>query len=1210
MSSSEMSYIEKPAILADISYDESAVIEASAGTGKTYTIERMVVDLIVEQAATISDILVVTFTERATEELVRRVRQMLRTMLDAEGETDPDPSKEYWEIGEQERDRLQEALLSFDQAPVYTIHGFCNRVLQEYAFQNRQLLELDVLDRTELFDRVFPKVLRDTFPVDDTYKPVLEAYLEDNSTDDLNSLLQKSTGTWEEIRPSLDADELAELEEHLCRFDEAFDEVNQRIQDTIENGRVSGRSESKIERIRQVFEAAIDDYRDSPSIWNFLGTLQRVSKTRDDPIEYYVESRGSKDWMPQPLLDHLTPIHEAELSPTVVIVNQFAAVMEERLSREKSEKGLYTYDDMLEMVRNGVSDPDMGDQLIETLRDEFQYAIIDEFQDTDPKQWEIFRRIFYESGSSNPCYLVGDPKQAIYGFRGADVRVYRQARDTVDTVLPLSTNYRSTPDLVEAYNRVLRPGKTTRFFSDAGNNSYDKPVDAGFKNKWFGRNEQETVAPIVVKNIKGESVNADQYRRTLGRNYAREIRELLEDEDPLILSDDEGTAEESVAPGDIFVLVTSGREADLMSRYLRAEDVPYSFYKQDGLFTSDQARHFLAVLKATIDPTDRSRRLRAWTSPFFDVPLPDVEQIGEVVDEDHPLFQRLIRWNELAESGRVGRLVQSILHDSGILRRVLYRYPGERAYSNYQQLGEKFIEWWRTDSMTIEDITTRLGQFVREERTPGDVETDEMYLESERSSVQIMTMYKAKGLEAPVVFLYGGWGRPNNPPYTFYPDDDAGRVKYFGSKRGSPYEDKIDRYRREEDERLMYVAMTRAEGRLYLPMVENETPSGPIGPLMNRLNGMIDDDRPSDREGTPEHLIDFETIRPDKRLPSVPLPVDPETPDRTEFPDVMTDHGDIDFDQLRINRRLYTESYSSVSRNLSESQSESDEYFTWEEKQPAAHSGAMDEGLPGGRKTGLFVHELFETIDFDRVESLVGTADGFSRWKKTERITSALNAGIRKYDLGSVDPDRVLSLLWHTLTEPVHAEGVSIDRLSTVAAVSREREFWLPIPDNNHESFSAMSERSFGDWRNEHAMVKPFEVKHGYLRGYVDVIFEWNGKIYAADWKTDTFYEPEQYHPEQLAAVVSEHYEPQKLFYTLGLARMVARSNQSLADRFGGLFYFFVRGMAGDGFDSDDPRRGVYFYNPDVSELDEVQARSAELLQESLERRKASEYHD
>ncbi|MFB6346973.1 MAG: UvrD-helicase domain-containing protein [bacterium] len=1201
-------YIEKPEILSKVAYDESGVIEASAGTGKTYTIERMVVDLVVEQDVPITDILVVTFTERATEELVGRVRKMLRNMLKADGEDDLDPETSYWEIGEDERDRLKEALRSFDQAPVFTIHGFCNRILQEYAFQNQQLLELDVIEGSELFNRVFPKVLRETFAVDDEYRPVLESYLENNSMASLKNKLQASINTWEDIWPNLDEEQFERLKQHLWTFIDSFDEVNEGLKQVVEDG--AGRyGADKLDRVRKAFEDTISTFKETDTIWDFLGTLNRISDSKDDPIPYLAKIARNVDGVPDPVNEHIVPIDDADLSPLTVIINQFAGVMEDRLEREKSEKGFYTYDDMLEMVRSGLDDPRMGQQLIQTIRDDYNVAIIDEFQDTDPKQWEIFRKIFYESGSSNPCYLVGDPKQAIYGFRGADVRIYRKARDRVGNILPLSTNYRSTPELIRAYNRILEPEDDSRFFSEEGNNSYDTPVDAGFEEKWFGTSQTEKASPIIVKNIQAESVGADEYRRTIGRQYAREIKQLLEDDRPFRISDDDGDEAKPLEAGDIFVLVTSGREAELVSRYLRAEDVPYSFYKQEGLFTSDQARHFLSVLKAVLKPGDRSRRLLAWNSPFFNVPLTDLERTDDRIDEEHPLFQRLIEWNEVAESGDVGRLIHSMLHDSGILRRVIYRNPGERAYSNYQQLGETFIDWWRNESLSTEEITTRLGQFVREERDAGDVEEDEMYLESERSAVQIMTMYKSKGLQAPVVFLYGGWGRPpGQGSYTFYPDDETGRVRYFGSKRGSPYGDNIDRYRREEDERLMYVAMTRAEGRLYLPLAENEDPGGSIGPLMDRLSDMTGRDH-SPEDGSVETLIDFDTVEPDNRLPSVPLPARPESPEETDVSDSIGDWDSLEFGSLRADRRLYTESYSSVSRNLQDSRDQTEEHFTWGEKQPVSHAIQGDEELPSGPKTGLFVHELFEEIDFGRVDAHAGEQAGFDQWKTSDRLNGKIGTALDKYDLLDVNREQIYELLWRTLTGEVKTGDLTIDALCSVPRLTKEMEFWLPIPEEGHLDLSDIGDLNLGEWQHETGTRTPFPTDRGYLRGYIDLVFEWDGKIYAADWKTDTFPDPGDYRPSELENEVTQYYQAQKLFYTLGLARVIARSDRSLEDRFGGFFYFFVRGMTADA-GAGDPEQGVYFYGPDVSDLSDIEARCEELLSDSIRRKKVAQRLD
>ncbi len=1209
--------IQKPAALTAISYDESGVIEASAGTGKTYTIEHMVVDLIVERSIPISRILVVTFTERATAELVGRVRGILRTMLEASEDDVEHKDAPAWVIGPEERRNLRKALLSFDRAPVYTIHGFCNRVLSEHAFQNQRPFEQNLVDREELFDRVFPRAVRERFAVDEEYRKILHAFLQQNDLDRLETLLKQSVGTWEEIRPQLSNRELSRIERDLEGFIDSFDRFREQVEAALDRGEIHGNSEPKVRRVLEAFERAVDSQRTDGEVnmWGFLGSLERVSGN-DDPLGYFLNDKGDEDWMPRSIHDGLGLLHEKELSVDVPVVNQFKDEVEARLEAEKNDRGEYTYDDMLRVVKEGLEGPS-ADELIKTLRAEFDYAIIDEFQDTDPIQWAIFESVFYKSGSDNPCYLIGDPKQAIYGFRGADVRTYRRVRDSVaadrggGNVIRLGTNYRSTPELVEAYNAILKPDEAGRFFDPEGDNAYESPVEAGFGKKWFGRSEDRPAAALVVSRLNRQNgINAGTYRRMLGRHYAREIRSILEDEPRLKLSNQDGEEPECIRAGDIHVLVTTQREADLVARYLREENIPHAFYKQSGLFQSDEARHLLHVLRACLSPRDRSRRLTAWKTPFFDVSLSDLEPVDRAVDEDHPLVRRLMDWNNLAESGRFGKLLDSVFHESGILRRSMYRFPNRRAVTNYQQLAQKMLDWWRNESLSPEESTARLGRFVREEQQPGEEEDDTMHRESDQEAVQIMTMHKAKGLEAPVVFVYGGWSSGNRTVHSFYPEDSSTRVKYFGSKSGSPYEARIDQYEREENERLNYVAMTRAEGRLYLPYVrpgDRSNRRGIVDPIMERLDDFLDVPGASSGSSLPESArvrdVDVEA--------SVPAPVEPREPDGRELPedeDPIDDWSGVDFGSLRADRRLYIESYSSVSRLL-ESDEEPEQRTEWLEKQPFLQPERPSErDLPSGRTFGLFFHELLEELEFDRVRRLREDG-GLSDFRKDHEIRRRVEPLLAKYSIDPSHRDRSLELAWNTLIRPVRVGERQLDGICTVSRVRKELEFWLPIPEADHRSLLDLDEGKPDGVTGERPL--PFRVERGYLRGFIDLVFEWDDRLYVADWKTDSFPEPEDYSAGSLQEVVDERYGVQNVFYTLALARLIARSRYRLRDQFGGLFYFFVRGMdrsyrEGRPESSD----GVYFSRPEPTELDELTDRADDLLTEAIRSRKESIRHE
>ena len=332
---SDLKY-RRPQILDRIPLDRHALIEASAGTGKTYTIENLIVEILLRTDTTIDKILVVTFTEKATSELRARIRTTLESVITGASAKEVD-DKDKGEIGEEGIRKLREALFSFDRAPIQTIHSFCHRILSELAFQTGTRFKVEVTDALSSFHEAFRAELREHIAGDQTANRLLAEWLETYSSPASKAYVR--------------------LEKLL------FDAHQKRYLLTDELAR---------------------------------------------------NSQLSKD-------------QRAALSLEVRITDEFLPRIATRMEKLKRERGLLDYDDMLAWFARAL-DEDGGAALASTLRERYQHALIDEFQDTDELQWKIFRRIFVE-GEKNPIYLIGDPKQAIYSFRGADVFTYLAARD-------------------------------------------------------------------------------------------------------------------------------------------------------------------------------------------------------------------------------------------------------------------------------------------------------------------------------------------------------------------------------------------------------------------------------------------------------------------------------------------------------------------------------------------------------------------------------------------------------------------------------------------------------------------------------------------------------------------------------------------------------------------------------------------------------------
>jgi exodeoxyribonuclease V beta subunit len=653
-----------PGELARLPRERSAVVEASAGTGKTFLIEHLVVDRLVRGEARLDEMLVVTFTEKAAAELQRRVRTLIRTVLDHQGPALADDAP-LWEIDDRARGRLAAALLGVDAAPISTIHAFCQGVLTEHAFASgRPLLQQSVESRAA-FSAAFAEVLREELAVDPAEAPYLAAYLAAPGNRpklvDLEKLLYDAHQLRAHWGTTFDPARVTAAALAFARLDPAFIE---RTASALK-GSPGKAVRVRLPRLQEITRSFAAD-----------GDLARLLSALDVPFSgsdllAFITERfktGEVAALVAELAEAATPLE-------TVVAQRFVPRVAARLQMRKRALGLFDFDDMLTLVAEALRGP-VGGALIATLRARFKLAVVDEFQDTDPIQWEIFRAIF-DDRAGRPLYLVGDPKQAIYGFRGADVATYTAACASVavdgDTH-HLNRNFRSSRAVIDAYNAILDQTAFVPYFT--GGVRYDPPVVYG---------PTGTPAPLtaelpalvllrVTATEEVEKLPMRSVREGLARAVAGEIATLV-------------AATPPTRPSDIFVLTRTWREASAVAAALDALGLPAVISTQDNLYASPEARHLRDLLRAIADPRDPAKRLRAWLTPFFGLTLADLPAAA-AADGDHPLYARLFAWHAAAAREPLGRLYARILTESGVVLRELFLGDGARRLVNIRHLCE------------------------------------------------------------------------------------------------------------------------------------------------------------------------------------------------------------------------------------------------------------------------------------------------------------------------------------------------------------------------------------------------------------------------------------------------------------------------------------------------------------------------------------------
>lgn len=1072
--------IPKPETLDDMAYDRGGyVIAASAGTGKTYTLEHLVLDRIVEWEVDIDEILVVTFTRRATAEMKGRVREMLEQVLrrweQAGGGVEfEEPAEEEasWEIDADAAENVRHALDAFGDASISTIHAFCQEVLSDYAFSSGQLFDAELVDSDELFEECFYEVLRERLAVETPHRKWLEALLEaGGDLQDLAGHLQKICSQDPEILP--------------------------------EREKVGLRGPPSDEAIRDD-DGDLDQGKIYTACW------------------------------------HL-----------------FREPLAERVERKKREQGLLTYDDLLTEVRDR-----LDDGLADFLREQYKVVLVDEFQDTDPVQWEIFQRTFLQDDSDGELIVIGDEKQSIYGFRGADVETYRTAVGDEGFAghVELPFNYRSTPELIAAYDRFFEAS----FFGDDGYPGVDAPKKEEEREERdlrgaIGDEPIEVLhlnPPVEAKLSKKEAQGAFVERT------ADQIEDLLADDEYTFVPTDE-SEERALEPGDIYVLTRTNREADEVGDALATRGISHSFFRKPGLFDTDEALEVIRLLRGIARPSDRSRRRKAMLTPFFGIRLDELLVYEQGDTNDRMPREQLENWHRISKEREYTSLFQTIMRESGVVRRELVDSAGERRLTNYRHLFEWLLEKAAGTQVPLEQLADLLYRY-REGFESDDEEegSDLQRLETDRSSVQIMTIHKCKGLSAEVVFVCGGLSLRDDKNYNrdlklfTYNHEDADVRRDLAFHRKGQTSDDVDaafqQYVREEIERLFYVAITRARAKVYLPYVGPEHDHGnwnsksELRILLDGLTDLMGPELSNPPDGFEVDEFDLSDVE-----------LEPDLPVLVESADFLDEIAGLDelvslhpprrpgigmgvetFDQLRKRRCRTNESYSSLASHATD--------------RGEAVEETHEMPLPKSIQAGNFLHKTLELLDYT-------SARDVNDWEAWLNVSTG---------------DRTVREL---IVEQLEANGFD-DEYLEYSAERIYRALQTPLETTGDTLVPPLAEIPFERTAREVDFVVPVPAcvdgqSDGYLNGEIDLVFEHDGRVYVADWKSDTRIGGTRYDRETLGDYIEREYREQRAVYTTALVRMLGiEEERDYEERFGGFFYLFVRGMSpetGEGYHFD-----------------------------------------
>ncbi|MBY6540156.1 UvrD-helicase domain-containing protein [Rhodococcus sp. BP-349] len=1074
----------------------TTVLEASAGTGKTYAIVGLAARYVAEGVTDIAGVLLVTFSKGATRELRERTRARFAEV--AAALADPSAARAggdelialLADVDDDEvvlrRTRLLTALSEFDAGTIATTHSFCQRMLGGLGIAGEREPDAAFVES-----------------VDDIVVDVV---------DDL----------------------------YLRRYSAEI-----------------GSPPLSVADARTAARAAVAD--------------RRARLSPDAPEDTAAGQRV-----------------------------RLALEAREETERRKRRLGVRDFDDLLELLHGVLSDETHGPAACARVREKFTVVLVDEFQDTDPLQWSILRRAFHGHCT---LVLVGDPKQAIYAFRGAEVLSYLDAVAVADRHLALTTNWRSDAAVI---------GSLAHLYEGAALGHPDivvTPVTASHREpRLLAAATQDPLPPVRLRvfgrtgsgplNNKGLPTT-EKVRLRIADDVAHDIVELLDGDATLVV---DGASPRPVAPGDVAVLVRSGRQAEMVRAALERAGVPSVLYGGSSVFATESAVHWLKLLQALEQPHRADVVRRAALTPLLGWSARDLDDGGDAATS--ALSARCREWSALVAGVGFAAMVENLTGTTELQKRLLATESGERDLTDLRHLAQLVQRESLEGGHGLTSLTRWLADRVQDP-TSGTTFDRSRRLDSDAEAVQVATVHAMKGLEFPVVYVPFAWGAAGSfaPDTLLFHDDEGARVRDVGGASTSGYGARKQRHDHEsagEEMRLLYVALTRAQCRLVLWWAPTAvTAASPLHRLLfGRVPGIAE---PESTVRLQDDASAAATLR--SRCGSAIVVETVQDVNVVTRPARTHRRGGGALAVARFERRLDTAwrrtSYSALTAGAHDQPVEiveSEDPILGDEpvEDPfAAGVGAgapsLMNGLPAGAAFGTLVHEILEYVDTS-VDDLPAEVQ--------RRCVSAVAA-----HGADIDADHLSRALTAVLRTPLDFGAAGSGTLADVHPSNRlaEMDFEIPLSGGDHTAAAHVTVHAVADLVADHLAsddvlaAYPQRMRRlddrtlrGYLTGSVDTVLRVglseDPRYVVVDYKTNRIRSGDltvdDFTVEDMAGEMMEsHYPLQALLYSVALHRYLRWRRPGYDPRvhLGGVQYHFVRGMIGP---DTPPGRGVFAWAP------------------------------
>ncbi len=1176
------------------------LIEASAGTGKTYTIHTLFLRLLIERGLTIDQLLVVTFTRAATAELRSRVRDRLCEALSV------------FEMGASEigrvrdpflaallarnasdapriRQRLSEAIRDFDLSHIHTIHGFCQRVLLEHAFEGEVHFDAALsTDGGELFREIACDFwARQTY---DAPNWRVRALAQRKVTPaGLTRLIRLVAGNPD--LPVLPQPEDADPSAERVAFAQAWEAAaaawrtsHAEVTTLLTTSKVLNRNRYRKTSVPQ-WLAAMDALMAAPPPGAALfdrfdrftpAVLAASTKKRMTPPSHPFFERCAA------LLSAAEALRAALDSHVIAFQHELLDYAARELERRKRQRGTLSFDDLLLRMRAALRGPG-GPALAALISGRFSAALIDEFQDTDPVQYEIFHHLFARVPAPS-LFLIGDPKQAIYAFRGADVFAYLGAVDDAEHRWTLTVNWRSDPELVASVNTLFT--RCRRPFRLEGID-YPRVAHAPEASERLRRGDASPPSVVVSLVARGERPTDRAGRLTKG--WAWDALPALIAADVCRFLHSGATIEgRPVVPGDLAILVRKRTQALAMQEALRRLRVPSVLHTDANVLDTTEASDLAFVLRAMAEPGNARAVRQALATTLLGL---DARALGRLQEDEaawDAWISRFHAWREAWSRWGFIQAFWSCLEDQRIQVRLLSHADGERRLTNLLHLSELLHMAASRLGLGMNGLVQWLEQMRADPTTRSSLarEGGLLRLESDERALQLVTMHKSKGLEYPVVWCPYLWDglllhAGDRERVRFHDPEDGHRLKLdLGSDQ------RQERVALAEDEaaaegmRLLYVALTRARHQVRVVWGGfADAATSPLGALLHPRDTPEDTSRWLSKATDDDLIADLAPLTASGAIAITPLE---DTPGQRWSGPRVDPRG---LQPRRVTESLRDDwcmsSFSSLIRSDDFHGRDHDAHVPAEEPTPPAPGAQVRlDAFHRGPQAGTLLHHILEHMDFQR------SAD--------DTVRPLVESSLRLFGLPVEEwSDLLTAALPDIVSAPLRSGDHPHGQLCLADLPPGQRinemAFLFPVGADSAPSFSAEDlARPFAE--HPSAAIPTgyaqtiadigFRTVHGFMHGFIDLVFVHRDRWYVVDHKSNHLGpSPGDYRPGALTHAMVEHnYLLQYHLYVVALHRYLAARmpGYRYETHMGGVFYTFLRGMAPE----HGAGNGVFFDRP------------------------------